>query len=643
MAIWFEVRLLDLETGDTRELTPGPGSHSSPAWSPDGRHLALVSDRSEDGAQVWVMPMEGGEARQVTRGKGGAGNLVWSPDGTRIAFSRNVVVSPHVKGGKDDPSHQGVYGLPNEHSKARVETSLLFRHWDHWRDMGRSHVFVVDVSTGDAEDITPGDADVPPISLGGVQDFAFSPKGDEIAYVKNPDKVVTRSTNNSIFLQPLDGIKRKGKAKNISDSRGCDSDPVYNPNGRHIVYLGCAKPGYEADRRRIKLYDRRSGRTAPLTEDLDRSVAAMEYSHDGADIIFQAQDRGRITIYRVPAKGGRVVQLTEGTTNSQLAVIPGGPDLIVGRESTTSPVELFRLSPGPGIKPFTRDGTRPKRVPTDAGGSTIQLTHHNDHLGKEIDWHDSEEFWYVGADGDPVHGWLVKPPGFDPGGKWPMSLIVHGGPQSAFLDHFNYRWNVQLFAAQGHVAVQLNPRGSSGYGEVFQDQISGDWGGRCYKDIMRGVDYAVANYRYIDPKRIVASGASFGGFMMNWIQGHNDRFKALVSHDGIFNAETMAYSTDELWFEEWEHGGLPHTNREAFLKFSPHLHVENFRTPMLVVQGELDFRCPASEGLSLFTALQTMGVESKFLYFPDEGHWVLKPANSEVWYANVMGWLRDHA
>lgn len=636
------VRLLDLATGDSRDLTPGPGSHSAPAWSPDGRHLALVSDRGEDGAQVWVLPMDGGEARQVTCGKGGAGTPVWSPDGTRIAFSRSVKVSPHLKGAQADPSHQEVYGLPNDKSKARVETSLLFRHWDHWREMGRSHVFIVDLASGDMEDVTPGDADVPPISLGGAQDFVLSPRGDEIAYVKNPDRVVARSTNNSVFVQKLAGIKRKGRAVKVSDTTACDSDPVYSPDGRYLAYLGCAKPGYEADRRRVKLYDRRTKRSRTLTEDLDRSAATLEFSKDGKHVYFLAQDRAHVSVYRASVDKGRVVQLTEGTTNSSLAAIPGSRDLIVGRESTTRPVELHRLTPGRGIRPIVENGPAPKGTPADAGAKAVQLTHHNDQLRKEVDMSDIEEFWYEGADGDPVHGWLVKPPGFTAKRRWPVALIIHGGPQSAFLDHFNYRWSVQMFAAQGFVAVQLNPRGSSGYGDTFQDQISGDWGGRCYDDIMAGVDHFLGRYRYLDGDRMVAAGASFGGFMVNWIAGHDHRFKALVSHDGIFNAETMAYSTEELWFEEWEHGGLPHTNREKFLEFSPHLHAGAFRTPMLVVQGEQDFRCPASEGLSLFTALQTLGVESKFLWFPDEGHWVLKPANSQVWYANVLGWLRDH-
>lgn len=635
------VRMLDLRTGRSRELTPGPGSHSAPAWSPDGRSIAFTSDR-EEGPQVWVLPLEGGEARRVTDGPGGAGQPLWSPDGTRIAFSRRVVVSPHARGVRGEPTHQQAYGLPNDKSSARIETELLFRHWDEWREMHRGHVFIVDAGSGEMADATPGDADVPPISLGGVRDFVFSPDGRELAYVKNPDRVVTLSTSNSVFVQRISGIRRVGRARGVSDTKACDSDPVYSPDGRYLAYLGCARPGYEADRRRVKLLDRRTGRTRVLTEALDRSAHMLEFTGDGRHIVFNAQDRGRVSVYRVPVAGGPVVQLTEGTTNEEFQLIHGTRDMLVVRDSTTEPADLWRVTPGRGMEPLIAPGARPKGMPRDAGARARRLTRHGAALGGRAKMNGIEEFWYEGADGDPVHGWVVRPPRFDPERRYGAVLIVHGGPQSAFLDQFHYRWCVQMFASQGLVAVQLNPRGSSGYGERFQDQISLDWGGRCYEDIMRGLDFVLGRCPFIDPDRVAAAGASFGGFMVNWFLGHTDRFKAIVSHDGIFQAETMAYSTDELWFERWEHGGMPHEAGADSLRFSPHLHVAKFRTPTLVVHGEQDFRCPPSEGLSLFTALQVMGVESKLLYFPDEGHWVLRPANQEVWYSTVLGWLRDH-
>jgi dipeptidyl aminopeptidase/acylaminoacyl peptidase len=635
------IRLVDLRTLEARELTPGPGSHTAPAWSPDGRRIAFVSDR-EGGSQVWVMPLDGGEAKVLTSGEGGAGGPIWSPEGKRIAFSRGVAVSPHAKGVRGEPTHQELYGLPNAKSTARVETELMFRHWDSWRELHRSHVLIVDVASGDMADATPGDADVPPISLEGARDFVFSPNGRELAYVKNPDKVVTRSTNNSIFVQRLDGIRRKGKAKLVSDTKAVDSDPRYSPDGRSIAYVGALRPLYEADRRRVKLYDRRTGATRVLTEPFDRSASQPSFSADGRYIVFLAQDRGRESVYRVPVRGGRVVQLTEGTTNAEVRVVPGSGDLVVARETVRAPMDLWRLTPGKGIAPVIRTGPTPAGVPRDAGASAVRLTRHGAVLDGRVAMLPAEDFWYEGADGDTVHGFLVRPPGFDPGRRYPMAFIVHGGPQAAWMDQFHYRWNVQMFAAQGFVCVLPNPRGSSGYGDQFQDQISGDWGGRCYEDLNRCLEFVLARNPFIDPDRVAAAGASFGGFMVNWFLGHTDRFRAIVSHDGIFSAETMAYTTDELWFDEWEHGGLPHVKRDRFLEYSPHMHVGAFKTPTLVVQGEMDFRCPLSEGIALFTALQVMGVESKLLYFPDEGHWVLKPANQEVWYANVLGWLRDH-
>jgi dipeptidyl aminopeptidase/acylaminoacyl peptidase len=255
---------------------------------------------------------------------------------------------------------------------------------------------------------------------------------------------------------------------------------------------------------------------------------------------------------------------------------------------------------------------------------------------------DAEDFWYPGDGGTPVHGFLVRPPSFRDGRKYPVILLIHGGPQGAFLDQFHYRWNAQLFAARGAAVVMLNPRGSTGFGQRFTDQICGDWGGRCYRDVLLGLDHVLRKYRFLDGRRVGAAGASFGGFLVNWIAGHTNRFRALVVHDGIFNAETMAYTTEELWFDEHEHGGMPHEKRRAFLKFSPHLHVSRFRTPTLVVHGDQDFRCPVSEGLGMFTALQVMGVPSRFLHFADEGHWVTQPANAEVWYHEVVGWLMRH-
>lgn len=649
------IYLCSLETGEERELTPGSGSHAQPAFSPDGQHLALVSDRDSHGAQLWLLPLQGGEARRITSGTGGVESPCWAPDSRRVAFAREVIVSPHLeaKAGKtkgaapaQDPSTAVIHGLVNEHSSARVAESLLFRHWDRWRDCRRKHVFVVDVESGKLADITPGDWDAPPISLGSSRDFDFSPDGRELAFVANPDEVVARSTNNCIFVQPLAGVRAKGAPRCISISEACDSQPRYTPDGRTIFYLAMDVPGYEADRQRIAAYDRRSEETQHYLERFDRSPGGFLLAPAAADgstpaLLFAADDRGYHTLYRLDLESGRVRQLTFASTNALRATLPDGR-LLVGRQSTTAPQDLFVLEPTQGITPILRAGpveeAAPKPPADDAGASVRAITT----TGAALDgvaMESAEEFWFAGADETPVHGFLVKPPGFTAKRRYPLILLIHGGPQGAFGDTFHYRWNAQLFASQGAVVAMINPRGSTGYGQRFTDQISGDWHGRAYQDLLRGIDHLVTNYRYIDGKRLAAAGASFGGYMVNWICGHTDRFRALVSHDGVFNAETMAYTTEELWFDEHEHGGLPHVRRRAYQESSPHLHVANFKTPTLVVQGEQDFRCPVSEGLGLFTALQVMGVPSRYLHFPDEGHWVQKPANAEVWYHEVLDWL----
>ena len=642
------IRVLDMETKKVRELTPGPGNHSQPAWSPDGASLAFVSTRDEEqGAQLWVMPANGGEARRLTSGYGGVGGPLWSPDSMRIAFERSVVVSGDYTPGKGTidpkkgPARAAVHGLCNEKSSARTADSLLFRHWDGWRERRRKHLFICDVKSGRITDITPFDCDVPPISLGTERDYDFAPDGREVAYLMNPDAVVARSTNNCVFVQKLCGIKADGEPRCIADSEARDAHPRYSADGAHLFYLAMQKPGYEADRFRIKQYNRASGVTRVQFEDFDRSPHSFVLDGKGG-LIFLAEDRGGLSVYCLELGSDEVRQLTAGSFNHSLRLFPDGERLLVCRETSRDPTDLYTLTPGEGIKPFLGTGPLPARVPADAGARAEQLTRYGDALSG-VKMNAAEDFWFKGAGGRRCHGYLIKPPQFRAGRRYPLVYLIHGGPQGAWSDHWHYRWNLQMFAARGAVVAAVNPRGSTGYGQRFTDQISRDWGGRCYRDLMLGLDFLVDEYDFIDGERVAAAGASFGGFMVNWIAGHTDRFKALVCHDGIFNAETMAYTTEELWFEDYEHGGMPHEgNRREYTRNSPHCHVQNFRTPTLVVQGEQDFRCPASEGLGMFTALQVQGVESRLLWFPDEGHWVMQPANAEVWHDEVLGWLERH-
>lgn len=651
---------LDLADGSIAELTPGPGDHYDPAWSPNGEEIAFVSTRGSDGAQLWTMPTNGGEARVLTRGYGGAATPVWSPDGRRIAFVRSVVMTSGDGKGRrtevaKEPTNAEIYGLPHPKSSARIADSLLFRHWDEWRHRHRKHVFVVEVKSGKSVDLTPFDCDAPPISLGSSCDLAWSPAGDELAYVMNPDEVVARSTNNCVFVQKLDGLRPKGEPICISTSDACDTHPRYTPDGTRILYLAMEVPGYEADRNRLKVYDRKGGTTSVHLEGFDRSPHGFEVV-SSEEIVFVAQDLGRQSAYRyrlTAGKGGgtgTVRQLTEGVMLGTVVPIPASTDLLVTVQSTTMPSEIARISPDEGFAPhlqasaevlakLAQGSSSQGPMPRTDAGLRILTNARKALAGKVLN--DAVDFWAPGAGGTPVHGYLIHPAGFDAKKKYPLILLIHGGPQSAFGDDFHFRWNAQHFASEGACVAFVNPRGSVGYGQKFTDQISGDWGGRCYDDIMGWLDALLAANRYLDPRRVAAAGASFGGFMVNWICGHTDRFRALVSHDGIFNAETMAYTTEELWFDEHEHGGLPHEKRKAFLEYSPHLHVANFRTPTLVIQGAKDYRCPESEGLGMFTALQVMGVPSRFLHFPDEGHWVMQPANSQTWYREVLGWMME--
>jgi len=606
-----DIWAVPLAGGEAIQMTSSPGADASPAWSPDGKWLAFVSTRGGSGPQIYLLPADGGEARLLTNQKGGASGPIWSRDGTKILFTSEVWPEGDEAAVRLRELAEGLTG-------ARIYDELMYRHWDTWEDGMRSHVFMVDVKTGETKDLTPGPYDTPPISLGGFQDFDLSADGTELAFVRNTDVPTAVGTGNDIWLVPTLG----GEPGQFTDSDANDTSPQYSPDGRCIAYLAMKRPGFESDRARLVVHDRQSGQRRWLTEGLDRSVGSFVWSPDSTTLYFLCQDRIYRSLYRVSAQGGEIAQLTRGTYNSSVAISPDGETLVVARQSNAMPTELFTLN--------------------TEGRTLRQLTHTNDELLAELDMDTTETFTFKGDGGTENEGFIVRPPAFDPGRKYPLVYLVHGGPQGAWSDVFHYRWNANMFAAPGYVVVAVNPRGSTGYGQQFTDEISEDWGGKVFEDLMKGLDYVLETYPFIDSSRMAAAGASYGGYMMNWFEGHTTRFKTLVNHDGVANTVSMYFSTEELWFLEWEFGGTPWTSPRLYRRWNPMEYVENFKTPMLIIHGAEDYRVPLEQGLEMFTALRRNGVRARLLYFPDEGHWVLRPQNAMVWWKTIYEWLAEY-
>jgi dipeptidyl aminopeptidase/acylaminoacyl peptidase len=605
------IYVTSLAGSSMKQLTNGDRSSSAPRWSPDGQKIAFTT-----GGQIWVMDADGDDKEQVTKISTGAAGPVWSPDGKWIAFTSDVYPDCN----DDDCNKKRDEKAENSKVKAHIVTRLLYKHWDEWRDVKRTHVFVVSSGGGAAREITTGDFDSPPYAAASGVDYAFSPDSTEIAFLRNPDKVEAISTNSDIFVMPLNG----GAAKNITVSNhGYDVGPVYTRDGKYILYRSQATAGFEADRWRLMSYNRATGASVELTKSFDQQVDELVQSPDGNTIYFTAGDRGKSPIFRIPFAGGMPQKVVPDVFATALRLTGDGKAFVFSSSSMASPAEIYTAN-------------------VDGSGLTA-LTSVNSQLIGGANLKTAEEIEWTGAVGRKIHGYIVKPTNFDASRKYPLVVLIHGGPQGAWNDNWGYRWNPQVFANAGYVVFAPNPRGSTGYGQQFVNEISGDWGGKVYVDIMNGVADVLRRHSFIDRNRIGAAGASYGGYMVNWILGHNNdprfRFKVLVSHDGVYNLESMYATTEELWFPEWEFKGTPWTNPALYTRWSPHKFAQNFNTPILIIHGELDYRVPVGEGMQLFTAVQRKGVDSKFLIFPDEGHWVLKPQNSHLWFNTVLDWL----
>jgi dipeptidyl aminopeptidase/acylaminoacyl peptidase len=631
--------------GESRRLNFSPNHEERPRLSPDGKRLIWTS-KATDPAQIWMCDFDSdsgslkGQPQQVTSISTGADGGIWSPDGKNIVFISAVY--PDCK--DDDCNKERDEEVKNSKVKAKIFTRLFYRHWSAFTEFKRRHLFVISADAnkfdGSTEsrptDLTPGDHDVPPFHLGGQDMYAISPDGQELAYTSNIDEVEATSTNNEIFVVPMTGPATAGKK--ISTSPGSDSTPLYSPNGKYIAWRSQARAGFEADKERLIVQDRQSGKMTDLTESFDRSVGSFTWRKDPDWIDFAFEDHGDVRLnaatldFPNPGEHQLIVKRLEDykypETNGHIDdLIVIGRWLFYTRDSAASPNEIFAEDLGDGET--IGDPPLPPK----------QITHLNDALLSQIDMQPLESFTFKGANNEDVQGFMVKPPGFDPAKKYPLKFLIHGGPQGAWGNEWTYRWNAELFAANGYVVVMINFHGSNGYGQKFTDSISGDWGGKPYIDLMKGLDYIEKTYPFIDKNREAALGASYGGYMANWLLGHTERFKCIVSHDGMFNTESAYGTTEELWFPEWEFKGPPWKNQELYRKWSPHLFVDKFKTPTLVVHGQLDYRLDVSEGFQLFTTLQRLKIPSKMLYFPDEGHWVLKPQNSRLWYKTVNDWV----
>ena len=605
--------LVSTDGTDLRRLTSHPESDANPRWAPDSRHVWFLSSRSGS-SQVWRIAVDGGEAEQITDEPLDVGNLVVSPDGTGLGFTMDVFPEDATVA----ETVERLDAIEQRQSTGRIYEKIFVRHWDTWKDGRRSHLFVKPVAGGAAVDVMKGmDADTPSKAFGGPEEITFTPDGKGVVFsARDVGREEAWSTDFDLYLAPVDGSAPPMCL--TEDNEAWDTVPVFSPDGKTLAYLAMARPGYESDRFRIVLSPWPYGERRVLTGDWDRSPSGICFAPDGRTIYAAATNLGQRSLFAIDVRTGAVRTLVE--TGTLHAIAAAGDQVVYARSTMASPVELYSVK--------------------SDGGGVRKLTHINAAQVAAARTGDYEQFTFAGWNDETVYGYAVKPVDFDPAKKYPVAFLIHGGPQGSFGNVFHYRWNPQAYAGAGYAAVMVDFHGSTGYGQAFCDSIRGDWGGKPLEDLQKGLAAALKRYPWMDGDRVGALGASFGGYMINWIAGNwPDRFRCLVNHDGNLDERMAYYDTEELWFPEWDHMGTPWDNPESYEEHNPVNFVQNWKTPMLIIHGAQDFRVVDTQGLGTFNVLQRRGIPSKLLYFPDENHWVLKPANSIQWHETVIGWL----
>jgi dipeptidyl aminopeptidase/acylaminoacyl peptidase len=610
-----------LDTLKAEQITPNSISSHAPRWSSDGKSLYFLSYRNGS-SQIWKTSIDGKEMHQVSDFAIDVSTFKLSADNKTILFSASVFpdckdfeCSKNRVAEKSEQQHSGV-----------VYDKMFVRHWDHWVGETQSQLFAVSIDEKGklSKSIIPisasVNANVPSDPFGGDEEYELSKDGKSVYFsARIQDRNEPSSTNFDIYHVAL---KKPEEANNLTDENlAWDTAPLVSHDGKTLAYLAMSRPGFEADKLDVIIKDIRSGKTKNITSDWDRSFSSVHFSHDDKSLYLSGNNLGNKALWKLDISSGEKQLVSEFGTVTAVSV--GKNKIVYAKDSLKSPTQLF--------------------VSNLTGNNAKQVTFNNQEQLDTFAFGDYEQFEFKGWNDEIVKGFVVKPANFEEGKQYPLAFLIHGGPQGSFGDHFHYRWNPQTYTGQGYVAVMIDFHGSTGYGQAFTDSISENWGSKPFEDLQKGLEFAVNKYSFIDGNNVCALGASYGGYMVNWIAGNwPDRFKCLVNHDGVFDNRMMAYATEELWFTEWENGGPYYLSPEKHEQFNPVNFVNNWKTPMLVVQGELDYRIPVTQSLGTFTALQKKNIPSKLLYFPDENHWVLKPANSIQWHQEVNDWLRTY-